>query len=312
MRPAKKRSSLALLVFPAALLLVYWEYTYFNGHEITQTIPSLRVFLALAVLLVLEALFRYEKAVSQRRLIVRDAASTAVNVLYTGTVATALFTPIVVYFPELFLGRSVFFSRSEQLGPLWLQFILAMALYDFLRYVIHRVQHIVPFLWELHSYHHSVTDLKASNSFVSHPVDFALRNVLPPVLLGVVGFDPAAIVFGAGLATAASLMSHCGAGLHAGWLSRVFVTPEVHRWHHSADVPKGHKYSVNYGVGIAIWDRLLGTYYLPMKDGVAVQPEKIGHPGGLADERNYLKLFFLTRYLPRIGPRTKQQTERVP
>ncbi len=292
-------SSPALLVFPAALLIVYWEYTYFNGREIEQTIPSLGALIALAVLIVLEVLFRYAKAVSQRRLLVRDLASTAVNVFYTGTVATALFTPILVFFPELFLGRSVLFSASAQLGPLWLQFILAMALYDFVRYVIHRVQHIVPFLWELHSYHHSVTDLQARNTFVSHPIDFALRNVLPPVLLGLVGFDPAAIVFGAGLATAASLMSHCGAGLHAGWLNQVFVTPEVHRWHHSADVPAGHKYSVNYGVGIAIWDRLLGTYYLPMKDGVPVQPDKIGHPGGLADEGNYLKFFFLTRYLPK-------------
>ena len=68
-------------------------------------------------------------------------------------------------------------------------------------------------------------------------------------------------------------MSHCGAGLHAGWLNRVFVTPEVHRWHHSAKVPDGHKYSV---------------------------PEKLGHPDGVADEGNYFKLFFVTRYLPRL------------
>jgi sterol desaturase/sphingolipid hydroxylase (fatty acid hydroxylase superfamily) len=308
----KRLPSLAPIVFLAALLFVYWEYTYFNGREVEQAIPSFRVFLALAVLLLLEILFRYEKSVSQRRLVVRDVAATAVNVLYTGTAVTASFTPIVVFFPELILGRSVFFSASEQLGPLWLQFILAMALYDFLRYVIHRVQHIVPFLWELHSYHHSVTDLRASNTFVSHPIDFALRNVLPPVLLGLVGFDPAAVVFGAGLATAASLMSHCGAGLHAGWLNRVFVTPEVHRWHHSSDVPEGHKYSVNYGVGMVIWDRLLGTYHLPMKDGVPARPDKIGHPGGLADEGNYLKLFLLTRYLPKLLPWTKDGTGRVP
>jgi sterol desaturase/sphingolipid hydroxylase (fatty acid hydroxylase superfamily) len=216
-------------------------------------------------------------------------------------VAATLFGPIVVFFPELILGRSVFFATSEQLGPLWLQFIVAMLLYDFLRYGIHRVQHIVPFLWELHSYHHSVTDLKASNTFVSHPIDFALRNILPPVILGYIGFHPAAVVFGAGLATAASLMSHCGAGLHAGWLNRLFVTPEVHRWHHSANVPDGHQYSVNYGVGIVIWDQLFKTYYLPMKDGVPVQPDKLGHPEGIADERNYFKLFFLTRYLPKFS-----------
>ena len=295
----------ATLVFPLALLVIYWEYTYFNGHPIEQTIPSFNTFLALAVLILLEALFRYEKAVSQRRLVLRDIASTGVNVLLTGTIASALFVPVVVFFPELMFGRSLFFARSDQLGPLWLQFILAMLLYELIKYVVHRTQHIVPVLWELHSYHHSVTDLRASNTFVSHPLDFALRNVLPPVILGFIGFDPAAIVFGTGLSTAASLMSHCGAGLHAGWLNRIFVTPEVHRWHHSAKVPEGHKYSVNYGVGLILWDRLFGTYYLPMKDGVPVQPDKLGHPDGVADEPNYFKLFFLTRYLPKFRSTAK-------
>ena len=293
-------SSLAFLVFPVALLIVYWEYTYFNGHAVEQTIPSFAIFAGLAVLILLEVMFRYEKAVSQKRLAVRDVASTLVNVLYTGTITTSLFVPIIVFFPELFFGRSVLVETSGLLGPLWLQFILAMALYSFLRYGIHRVQHIVPFLWELHSYHHSVTDLKASNTFVSHPIDFALRNVFPPVLLAYVGFDPIAIVFGVGLLTAASLMSHCGAGLHATWLNHIFATPEVHRWHHSAKVPEGHRYSVNYGVGLILWDRLFGTYYLPMENGVPVQPDKLGHPDGLPDEPNYLKLLFLTRYLPKL------------
>jgi sterol desaturase/sphingolipid hydroxylase (fatty acid hydroxylase superfamily) len=93
-------------------------------------------------------------------------------------------------------------------------------------------------------------------------------------------------------------LSHCGAGLHAGWLNHIFVTPELHRWHHSAKVPKGHKFSVNYGVGFILWDRIFGTYYLPMADGIPVQPEKLGHPDGVRDEGNYFKLFFLARYLP--------------
>jgi sterol desaturase/sphingolipid hydroxylase (fatty acid hydroxylase superfamily) len=298
-------SSPAFLVFPLALLLIYWEYTYFNGHPIEQTIPSFAVFLALAVLILLEQLFHYRKAVSQKALAIRDIASTAVNTLYTGTVASTVFLPLVLFFPELIFGRSVFFASGDQLGPLWLQFILAMMLYSFLRYGIHRVQHIVPFLWELHSYHHSVTDLKASNTFVSHPLDFSLRNVFPPVLLGIVGFDPAAILFGVGLLTTASLMSHCGAGLNAGWLNQIFVTPEVHRWHHAAKVPEGHRHSVNYGVGLILWDRLFGTYYLPMKDGLPVQPDQLGHPDGVADERNYLKLLFLTRYWPKLTRQVK-------
>lgn len=298
-------SRLAFLVFPLALLLVYWENTYFDGHPYDQTV-HLTTFLGLAVLLVLEALFRYEKSVSQEKLVLRDITSTAVNVFVTGTVGSALFVPIVLFVSQLIFGRRLFFATSDHLGPLWVQLVLAALLYELLRYSIHRVQHIVPFLWELHSYHHSVTDLKASNTFVSHPLDYALRNVLPPVILAFVGFDPAAIVFGVGLVTAASLMSHCGAGLHAGWLNRIFVTPQVHRWHHSAKVPDGHKYSVNYGVGLVVWDRLFGTYYLPMQDGVPVQPDKLGHPDGVADEGNYFKLFFMTRYLPKLSSRAKQ------
>ena len=297
----KALASSALVVFPLAFLLLYWMHVYLSGHPIARLIPGFVTFASLAVMILLEQLFHYEKAVSQKRLAVRDIASTAVNVLVTGTVMRAVFVPLVIFLPELVFGRSSFFGSSAQLGPLWLQLILAMLLYSFLRYGIHRVQHMVPFLWELHSYHHSVTDLKASNTFVSHPLDFALRNILPPIILAYVGFDPVAILFGAGLNGTASLMSHFGAGLHAGWLNRILVTPEVHRWHHSVKVPEGHRYSVNYGVGLVLWDQLLGTYYLPMKDGVPEQPEKLGHPDGIADEPNYLKLFFLTRYLPKFA-----------
>lgn len=299
----KALSSLAYLVVPLALLFVYWEFIYFRGHPVQQTIPSFSVFLALAVFFLLEFAFRYEKTVSQRPLALRDTASTAINVLFTSTIGASFFLPVVVFLPEFLFGRTLFFGASTQLGPLWLQLITAAALYSFLRYWIHRIQHIVPFLWALHSYHHGVTDLQARNTFVSHPIDYALRNVFPPVLLGAVGFDLVAIVFGVGVMRSASLMSHCGAGLHAGWLNEVFAMPEVHRWHHSAEVPKGHRYSVNYGVGLILWDRLFGTYYLPKRDGQPVQPDRLGHPEGIPDEGNYLKLFFLTRYLPTFARR---------
>ena len=257
-------------------------------------------------MMLLEQLFRYRRKVSQLTVRWRDLASTLMNVLVTGTVMRAIFVPLVIFIPEILFGRTLFFGTAEQLGPFWLQLILVMLLYSFLRYSVHRLQHKIPFLWELHSYHHSVTDLQASNTFVSHPIDYSLRNVLPPVILGAVGFDPVAVVFGAGLLATTSTFSHCGAGLHAGWMNQIFVTPEVHRWHHAAKTPEGHRYAVNYGVGFALWDRLFGTYYLPMQEGVPLQPEKLGHPGGYADESNYFKLFFLTRYLPAFMRPTQQ------
>jgi len=278
---------------------------YVYGNNIDLIIPGIVTFSTLAAMMLLEQIFRYRNAVSQKPVVVRDLMSTLMNVLVTGTVMRLVFVPLVLFLPEIFFGRTLFFGSVEQLGPFWLQLLLVIFLYSFLRYSVHRIQHAVPFLWELHSYHHGVTDLRASNTFVSHPVDYSLRNVLPPVILGFVGFDPVAILFGAGLLNASSTLSHCGAGLHAGWLNYIFVTPEVHRWHHSAKVPAGHKFSVNYGVGFAIWDQIFGTYYLPVENGIPRQPEGIGHPGGYADEGNYLKLFFLTRYLPDFMRTTK-------
>ena len=287
------------IVFPAALLLVYWGKMFVYGNEIDLIVPGAVTFTTLATMILLEQVFRYRKAVSQKPIVFRDILSKLMNVLVTGTVMRMIFVPLVLFFPEIFFGRTLFFGSSDLLGPFWVQLLLVIFLYSFLRYSVHRIQHKVPFLWELHSYHHSVTDLRASNTFVSHPIDYSLRNVLPPVILGVVGFDPVAILFGAGILNTASTFSHCGAGLHAGWLNYVFVTPEIHRWHHAATVPEGHKFSVNYGVGFCLWDRIFGTFYLPTENGIPLQPDKIGHPSGYKDEANYLKLLFLARYLPK-------------
>jgi hypothetical protein len=107
---------------------------------------------------------------------------------------------------------------------------------SFYRYWMHRLQHTVPFLWELHSYHHRVTDLQATNTFVSHPIDFALRNVVFGLVLGIIGFNPLAIVIGTTASFAPGVFSHCGAEVKGGFLNYLFVTPEVHRWHHSEEV----------------------------------------------------------------------------
>jgi Fatty acid hydroxylase superfamily len=156
---------------------------------------------------------------------------------------------------------------------------------------MHRLQHSVSFLWKLHSYHHRVTDLQATNTLVSHPIDFALRNVVFGFVLGIIGFNPLALVIATAATFAPGIFSHCGGDVKGGFLNYFFVTPEVHRWHHSAKVPQGYGYSCNYGVEFSFRDIIFRTFYLPVKNGVTEQPEFIGYPsGGLPDESNYLKL----------------------
>jgi hypothetical protein len=120
-----------------------------------------------------------------------------------------------------------------------------------------------------------------------------LRNVVVFLVLGIIGFNTFAVLLAFTVTNVTAVFSHCGGDVKGGFLNYLFVTPEVHRWHHSRKVPEGYGYSCNYGVEFAFWDVIFGTYYLPHKDGETVQPQHIGHPDGLPDEGNYLRLLLV-------------------
>jgi sterol desaturase/sphingolipid hydroxylase (fatty acid hydroxylase superfamily) len=271
----------------------------------------------MGAVILLERIYHYRYAVSQRAVLKRDVFSNIVNLYVNGFVTGLIVLPLLAFLPEHFLGRKWFFASSEQLGPVWLQVAMIAVFVSFFRYWMHRLQHENQFLWNLHSYHHQVTDLKAFNSYVSHPIDYSLRNIVVYFILGVVGFSPLAILIAVPLTFIGAAFSHCGADLKGGFLNYLFVTPEVHRWHHAAEVPEGYGYSCNYGVEFPVWDMLFGTFYLPQKDGQTLQPERIGHPGGVPDEPSYLRLLLTPlglwpRSWTRLAPGTSQAESAQP
>jgi sterol desaturase/sphingolipid hydroxylase (fatty acid hydroxylase superfamily) len=280
----------SLLMLPLLLMFYYVAHISPQGHAIEQWLPKWDRLAIIATIIILERIYTYRYAVSQRSVLKRDIIANIVNLYVTGAVAAFLVLPVLLFSTEHVLGRKLVFASPEQLGPFWLQIAVILVVVSLFRYWMHRMQHTVPVLWELHSYHHRVTDLTATNGEVSNPIDFALRNVVIFLVLGVIGFDPLAIVLAVPAAQLSAVFSHCGADIKGGFLNYLLVTPEVHRWHHSAKVPEGYGYSCNYGVEFAFWDILFGTYYLPKEAGQTLQPEHIGHPGGLPDESNYLRL----------------------
>jgi sterol desaturase/sphingolipid hydroxylase (fatty acid hydroxylase superfamily) len=288
--PSASRHFASLLLIPVFFIAFYALRALAGRSAIEQWLPEWDTFATLGAMMVLERLYTYRHAVSQRSVLARDITSTLVNVYLAYGATAFILLPGLLWLTNALFGRPLVVASPEQLGPVWLQIPAIWLVVSFFRYWMHRWQHSNEFLWKLHSYHHRVTDLKATNTFVSHPIDYALRNAVVFVLLGLVGFAPLAMVIALPALAIPGIFSHCGGDVKGGALNRWFVTPEVHRWHHSAVVPEGHRYSVNYSVELSFWDRLFGTFYLPVKDGQAEQPERVGHPDGLADERNYLKL----------------------
>ena len=281
----------SLVLVPVLFVLFYVLRLVGRVYAVDQWLPKWDTLLILLTMIIVERIYTYRLAVSQRSVLARDVISNVVNLYVTGAVTGMIVLPVLLFFPEHFLERKVILASPEQLGPVWLQVPVILLSVSLFRYWMHRAQHSIAFLWALHSYHHRVTDLQATNTYVSHPFDFALRNVIIFLVLGVIGFNPFAIVIAVPATNISGTFSHCGGDVKGGLLNYLFVTPEVHRWHHSAKVPEGYGYSCNYGVEFSFWDIIFGTFYLPEKNGVAEQPELIGYPGGqLPDESNYLKL----------------------
>jgi ornithine lipid hydroxylase len=280
-----------LLVVPSVFALFFALRLLGRAYAIDQWVPKWDTFLALALMIGVERVYTYKYTVSQKPLLARDLMSNAVNIYVTGALTGLIVLPVLTFFPEHFFGRKLVLASRDALGPVWLQVLIICLAVSLYKYWMHRLQHSVQFLWKLHAYHHRVTDLQATNTLVSHPIDFALRNVMFGLVLGIIGFNPLALVIATSVTFAPGIFSHCGGDVKGGILNYLFVTPEVHRWHHSEKVPEGYGYSCNYGVEFSFWDIIFGTFYLPVKDGVAEQPERIGYPGGgLPDERNYLRL----------------------
>lgn len=284
-----------LVAFGAMTLLV-------RGSAFARAFPYYDSFLLYITVIVIERLYSYSRAVSQRHMIWRDLTSTAVQTFLAGAVMSAIVLPVLHYFPNTFLGRRFLFGLSNQLGPLWVQVLAVFLLSTFWEYWMHRFEHYNEFLWKLHGYHHSVTHIQISNVLVSNPFEWALRNILGGLLLSIVGFNPIAVVI-AGTLNVYGDFSHCGGDMRGGWLNYFFNTPEVHRWHHAAEFPDAErfKYGCNFGVGVTFWDIIFGTFYCPQDEkGQAIPPPRIGHPGGYPDEPNYLKILLGARAFPAV------------
>ena len=191
------------------------------------------------------------------------------RLLGQATVATLCFA----FLHDLFDGRTMLFPDTPA-GVIAIGFTLVLFVSDDLaRYVVHRLMHAIPLLWAFHKVHHSATRLNPLTVLRTHPVEgvvFALRGTLVQgfcIGIFVYGFgDRVSLVMVLGASMAKFVFNILGANLRHSeipigywhWLENILLSPAQHQIHHSAD-PQHH--DRNFGVVLAIWDRLFGTHH---------------------------------------------------
>lgn len=141
-----------------------------------------------------------------------------------------------------------------------LQLLLAILIVDFFKYWYHRWTHEVPFLWRIHSIHHSLDRLEMLRASYFYPIDIFLTVATGTLAMLIVGAGYELIIFHNVYAGITGLLNHSNADLECGFFDSILNSPGHHRAHHSVALPGSRS---NYGSFFNFADRLFGTRYLP-------------------------------------------------
>lgn len=142
----------------------------------------------------------------------------------------------------------------------WLVVAVAVIILDLALYWQHRALHRFGWGWAIHRLHHADAALDVSTAVRFNPVEALVSMLYKSLVVIVLGLPVAAIFAFEAWIALGSLFEHSNLRLPAAFdrsLRRFWVTPAMHRVHHSAH---GDDHNHNFGFAIAIWDRLFATY----------------------------------------------------
>ena len=152
---------------------------------------------------------------------------------------------------------------------------LSVLFFDLATYAFHKAYHEVPLMWRLHRVHHADLDLDVTSASRFHAAEILLSTLYRMALMPLWGPSLASVAVFETALLAAAQVQHSNLRLPGDWdrrLRAVFVTPDMHRVHHS--VVKEHTNS-NYSTIFSWWDRLFGTYNV---EGIDQRSLVIGLP----------------------------------
>jgi sterol desaturase/sphingolipid hydroxylase (fatty acid hydroxylase superfamily) len=164
-------------------------------------------------------------------------------------------------------SHSVRFAAEARFGlsywlalPLLGQLLVGVIGLDLFAYLAHVTLHEFRWLWRFHRMHHSDNKVDVTTAFREHPGETLWR--IGWHIAGVFAFGTPLSVLVTYLTLSAfnAQLEHANVRLPARldrWLRVLYVTPNMHKVHHSRRQPET---DMNYSNLLSLWDRLGGTY----------------------------------------------------
>jgi len=140
--------------------------------------------------------------------------------------------------------------------PFLPQLLLCLLVADLAEYAVHRAYHEVPWLWKVHSVHHSVNTLDWLAGSRLHMLEIIVTRIAVLTPLFLLGFDKSVVDMYIVIVGFQAVFNHANVHIPWGPLKYLIVTPDFHHWHHSSEKVAIDK---NYAAHFAFIDYLLGT-----------------------------------------------------
>ncbi len=196
---------------------------------------------------------------------------------YLSVLAVTFVIPVTAVITAMFAEARGWGLFNLIAWPIWLEYLIAFIVLDFVIWAQHLITHKVPILWRLHRVHHADEDIDATTAVRFHPLEILFSIAVKSVAVLIIGPAAVVVVLAEAIVNGSAVFNHANLRLPENvdrLLRQLIVTPDMHRVHHSAIRTETDS---NYGFALSIWDRLFGTY--------VDQPE-LGHDGmtiGLED-----------------------------
>lgn len=144
-------------------------------------------------------------------------------------------------------------------APSWFKILVTVVFMDFMLYVWHLLNHIMPLLWRFHRVHHSDLNMDVSSATRFHIGELAISAVIKICIIFFLGASYIGVLIFESAVLLCTQFHHSSLTVPK-WFETLwwilFVPPSMHRIHHSVIIKERDS---NYGAIFSIWDRILGT-----------------------------------------------------
>ena len=178
-----------------------------------------------------------------------------------------IFNTAFVFVAGYYFQQVVQYCNQQQFGlmqwlqmPNWLQLIVGFLLIDCFLYWWHRSNHVLPFLWYFHKFHHADTKMNSTTAIRFHTGELSLSFIVKLVLFPLLGIGVNAVLLHGLVLLPIIIIHHSNVKISErfdGFVRLIIVSPRMHRIHHSVIQAETDS---NYSSIFPYWDKLFKTY----------------------------------------------------